>query len=280
MARASRAALLALALSAEVGQGLKALSEEVDQKNDWFGKNKKLSKEAVFALMTMPNPTTDNKAKQCQCLNWKEQYDQQHVRCGKGAELFAYTGGVNRQSAIVPFMRLQDQEFCLGPPQKSKAAFFPKQDHRYCVRINRMEGFVQNSGSWCYVSKDCEANNTFVVEDATIKAKKCVPGEDTALGDLMPSGVFALAQKIDTDLTQMVNMAYRPNAHPYDENLKLAAFQQTYPDAKGTFLFTSNKYKGVTKITWNDQLWHMFANNTKFPECQEGCDFKFNNFMR
>lgn len=253
----ARPVLLAMALSCHFGLAIDLPS---------LFKKKQLPPELLYAAYQPPASAKSSSA--CSCLHWKAQYALRNAKCGQGAELFSYTGGINTQKALPAFMRNMDDHFCNDAPGKPGSAFFPKQDHNMCIRMNQFNTAGDDSGSWCYVSGHCQLGSTFPVTNSSLRLKICQPGSDVHLSDLEPPTLFEMARKKGIDYKMMAQMAYKTAGTQWDSYSKLASLRQ--------MTWTDNQWfgekNGAIKVAWKDQLWHIYPDMLRHPICVEGCD--------
>jgi len=208
----------------------------------------------------------------CTCRNWAGIYMQGLVKCGAGAELFTYTGGLSPKRAAAArssLSRITDQTFCNDTFGRPGTAFFPQQYHNLCVRQNRFDSPGHDGGYWCYVSKGCKAEDTAFVQGSPLRARFCKSSDNPSLGDISPAALFEIARKQSTDYKLMAQMAYRPSVGPWDEGSRLVALRQM-SSWRGSQWFPAAE--GAVKVAWQDQLWHVFPQADKLPVCTEGCE--------
>lgn len=188
----------------------------------------------------------------CSCLNWMDLYNK-GLTCGAGAELTDVEG--------------LDFELCRDNPEIPNSAFFPKQNHSFCVNLRKSTpstASMKFGGHWCYVSSECMALNggrkvePFFAKNQHLSWKKC--GEqDQTLAEFWPEKLWAINNFLHSDHQVMAQMAYPWNG--------TKSGPPATPSERNTGVIGGSLMHDTFAVLWNSQEWIL----NEQVECVAGC---------
>lgn len=155
------------------------------------------------------------KDRSCKCLNWAEVYENKGVVCGQALE-FLFTrasAGAQRASTVMVASDSRLAAMRATPLGQLCKNFFERYSGNQCVGQMRdlrpADADKWYSGSWCYVSADCQdLRGGAKVPGTVVSWKGCEKGKDVALRDLTPDELIDVSAENDLDASKLFEYAY------------------------------------------------------------------------
>lgn len=243
--------------------------------------------------------SADALSSECTCMNWAELYASKAVTCGQGLEML-FTSKVAAMQATQPFLaagsgrRLASQFEFEGQKSVNStlrnricSQFFQKIDDNRCV--NQVKGLgvqyqgLWHSGSWCYVSSDCEdLHGGLPVMSTELSWKNCQKDSDISLRELKPGQIIDLASDHDVDSSLLFEHAYytstdEENASPDEKRTRLMKVER---EALPSLMLPTAEQE-PRMVVVGHQKWALVDNELKDPDhpgtfwmwsCIDGCE--------
>mmetsp|Transcript_1931 Transcript_1931/g.4251 ORF Transcript_1931/g.4251 Transcript_1931/m.4251 type:complete len:251 (-) Transcript_1931:101-853(-) len=138
----------------------------------------------------------------CNCLSWKDVYENRGVTCGQGYELGEADAKISVKQAQAKAQMEGStlyQTMCSGP---KGVGFFPRVSFSKCLNTNFK---YPVSGRWCYVSPDCIGAEQ--VPGANAAIRMCT-GEDDLLNTTSPEELIKLGKDSRVDPRVLAKLSY------------------------------------------------------------------------